>query len=183
MTRHLVLLVAVLAPLLSPSRTEAAPADQACQIATAPAFGFADATTLGCATGEAFTTGAADQAFEHGRMLWLEEWMSIVVMSEGSSYTAYDDLYTPDQPESLGLDPPDPALLEPRAGFGKVWRTLGGADAPIGWATAPEERYPATVQYFEHGAAIQRADGSSYILDILNHERGQWAQLVQEPGQ
>ena len=136
---------------------------------------------LGCATSEPFSTAAAEQPFEHGTMLWLQEWGSITVFKEGGSYESHEDLFSAGEPESMGLTPPSAELLEPKQGFGAVWRKLGGATAPVGWASAPEASYVATVQYFERGAVIQRADGTVYLLTIFNHARGQWRE-EQETG-
>jgi hypothetical protein len=153
----------------------AMPASAQCKMA--PATAFAQATTganLGCATSEPFTTAAAEQPFERGTMLWLQEWGSITVFKEGGAYESHEDLFSPGEPESMNLTPPSAELQEPKQGFGAVWRKLGGETAAVGWASAPESSYVATVQYFERGAAIQRGDGGFYVLAIFNHARGQW---------
>ena len=154
----------------------AAPAGAQCKMTTSPTFvQETSGANLGCATSEPFTTAASEQPFERGAMLWLQEWGSITVFKEGGQYESVDDLFSPGEPESAGLTPSAPDLQEPKQGFGAVWRKLGAATGPIGWASAPEESYVATVQYFERGAVIQRADGSAYLLSIFNHARGQWS--------
>jgi hypothetical protein len=155
----------------------AAPMPQSCPIATSPGLIQAAGANLGCATSAPFTTNVADQQFEHGRMLWVEEWASISVLYDGgdSHYDAYDDLFSPDKTQPAPLTMPDSPLIEPRQGFGKIWRELGGPTGALGWATADEQSYSATIQYFERGATIQRPDSSAYALLTLNHTRGTWA--------
>lgn len=171
----LVLTLGLLVGLLPPTSADAAPGAQRCNIPTDAAFSLVAGANLGCATGAAFKSGASEQEFENGQMLWLEEWVMIVVMVRGAPYDAYDDLFYPGDPESADLTPPADGLLEPRQGFGEVWRKIGGPDAAIGWAVGPEQSYASTVQYFEKGAAIQRADGTVFILEMENHARGTWA--------
>jgi uncharacterized protein with LGFP repeats len=151
------------------------PAGAQCKMATAPAFAQATAgANLGCATSESFGSPASEQAFEHGTMLWLAEWGTITVFEEGGAYEAHDDLFDPRDPPPATMAPTSPELLEPLQGFGKIWRKVGGPTAKLGWASAPEQSYIATVQYFERGAVIQRADGAAYTLAIFNHARGSW---------
>jgi hypothetical protein len=165
-----------LALLAMPAQVDASPAAQGCQMATLPAFGAqATALNLGCATSQPFQSAASVQPFEHGEMLWLQEWVTISVLAEDGTYASYDDLHRPERIDPPGLTPPAPDLSEPLQGFGEIWHKLGGPTAPIGWATAPEQSYVATVQYFERGAVIRRPDGTILGLAIFNQARGQWA--------
>jgi hypothetical protein len=162
----LVMLVAVTTPA----------ADAQCTMVTLPAFSAAaSSANLGCATSEPFMSAAAEQPFQHGTMLWLHEWGSISVLQHGGAYESHEDQFNAGEIESAGLVPPSAELQEPKQGFGAIWRKLGAASAPVGWATATETSYVATVQYMQRGAIIQRADGTVYTLTIFNHTRGQWA--------
>ena len=154
--------------------TSASPSSQSCPIAALPGLSQVAGANLGCATSEPFTTTAVDQQFEHGRMVWVEEWGSVSVLHLDATYDAYNDYFDPEIAEPAPLSPPSPALLEPRTGFGKVWRALGGPAAPTGWATDLEASYPATMQYFQRGAAIQRPDSTAYALLTHNQKRGTW---------
>jgi hypothetical protein len=168
----------VVALVVTAVPAQAAPGDQQCRVASLAALQQAPgAANLGCATSAPFTTAASTQPFEHGRMLWLQEWGSITVFLDGGSYESHTDQFSAGEPELMGLVPPSAELLEPKQGFGEVWRKLGGPTAPVGWASAGEESYVATVQYFERGAVIQRGDGDLYILAIFNHARGQWTKI------
>jgi hypothetical protein len=157
-------------------QASAAPMSQACPIRTLPGFSQAAGANLGCATSEPFSTIVAEQVFEHGRMLWVEEWASISVLYDGADrhYDAFDDLFSPDQVQPAPLTMPDSTFIEPRQGFGKIWRQLGGPTSALGWGASEEQSYPATIQYFQRGVAIQRPDSTVYALLTLNHTRGTW---------
>src|SRR5882724_5996887 len=83
----------------------AVPGSQGCPIATLPGFSQAAVVNLGCATSEPFTTDVAEQAFEHGQMLWVAEWGTISVLwaDADGRYDAYDDLFDPEKPEPAAL--------------------------------------------------------------------------------
>ena len=130
---------------------------------------------IGCMVGAPFSTPGSEQPFENGTMLWLREWGSVTILNAGGTYEAYNDQYSVDKPEALGLTPPLPGLLEPRQGFGAIWRKIGGPTAQLGWAIGPETSYVASVQYFERGAVILRGDLGIYVLAIFNHTRGTWS--------
>jgi uncharacterized protein with LGFP repeats len=180
--RLLVLAVTGLLAMLIVPTVAAAPANQACRIVAGPTFTeAADGGNLGCAASLPFTTAAAEQPFEHGTMLWLQEWGSVTVLHADGTYEGHNDQFSAGEIEVLGLVPPAPELLEPRQGFGEIWRKIGGPAAALGWATAPESSYVATVQYFERGAMIQRGQLGMYALSIFNHTRGQWTGSTQSP--
>src|SRR4051812_38510754 len=129
----LVLFFSVVAPSHAMQVTLACPVGESSPLTTAAAL-----LDLGCPTSVPFTTAASEQRFEHGSMMWLQEWGIISVLREDGGYGGYDDLYGPDKPESAGLTPPRDDLQEPVQGFGEIWRKLGGPDAGIGWASASE---------------------------------------------
>ncbi len=55
--------------------------------------------------------------------------------------------------ETLGLNPP-PGRLEPKRGFGKVWREKPGVREALGWATNPDRGDRATMQLFDQGVMV-----------------------------
>ncbi|TMC54079.1 MAG: hypothetical protein E6J26_08560 [Chloroflexi bacterium] len=80
------------------------------------------------------------------------------------------DTWSEGQPEGGFVTPP-PNRLEPRRGFGKVWREqLGGATAKIGFATAAEQGLSGQVQNFEQGLALH--DARDIVRVLLNN--GKW---------
>ena len=74
-------------------------------------------------------------------------------------------------PDGVGLNPPE-GLVEPRRGFGYLWRThLGGAEGPLGWALDKEYGFDNTgqAQEFERGLMFKGSGGKVYAL--LNNGR------------
>lgn len=177
--RCVVSFAVLLALALPLPAVQAAPLEQVCPptsgLAAAPGFvAVATAASLGCERSEPFPTAVAVQAFEHGTMIWVQEWGSIQVLLEDGSYAAYDDLYSPDKPASMGLVAPA-GRIEPVAGFGLAWQKAGGPGSTVGWATAPEESFIGTLQYFDSGAVLQAGAGTPYAFAVVNHTRGQWS--------
>jgi hypothetical protein len=57
-------------------------------------------------------------------------------------------------PDGVGLNPP-PGRLEPKRGFGWLWRThLGGFQGPLGWALEAETGFCVVLQPFDFGLAF-----------------------------
>jgi hypothetical protein len=128
--------------------------------------------TLGYATDAMQELWSATQPFERGRMIWVDhlEEDTVYVLTygtdeNGGTWQAYVDTFREGDLESSGLTPPK-ERLEPIRGFGKVWREeLGGPNARIGWALAPEQGYVGEVQPFEHGLMLwDPLDGTTYVL-------------------
>ncbi|MFQ6016508.1 MAG: CHAT domain-containing protein, partial [Anaerolineae bacterium] len=91
---------------------------------------------LRCPIAPGRTVMMAEQFFEGGLMYWVEDVRRIYVLnSRERTWDIFQDTFVEGvDPEWVGLSPP-PGLLEPKRGFGKVWREeLGGADSAIGWA-------------------------------------------------
>jgi hypothetical protein len=98
-----------------------------------------------CPEAAAITTWAAEEPFEHGWMLWLENGPGssrlIVVFYEDGSYAKYPDTFVEGEPESDPSFVPPPGLYQPIRGFGKLWRTHPEVRDRLGWATAPEQGF------------------------------------------
>jgi hypothetical protein len=99
-----------------------------------------------CPEGSAVTSNAAEQYFESGRMIWLENEKRIyVLLNDGGLYT-YADTWTADQPDGdPGIKPPA-GRYQPVRGFGKVWNADPYIRSRLGWAMAPEQGYQAQRQ-------------------------------------
>lgn len=114
---------------------------------------------------------AAEQSFEQGRMIWVQQQDSIYVIYNDGSWERYADAFEEGMAESdPAISPPD-GKLQPMRGFGKVWREQPQVRERIGWALAPEA--PADVQLhpFERGSMI-RLGGTVYAL--VGEGRGTW---------
>ncbi len=121
-------------------------------------------SALGCPTDDARDTFVAVQPFQHGTMIFRGDSRQIYALMQDGSYRAFNDTWNSDQPEGGFVTPP-PNLLEPKRGFGKVWREqLGGAGAAIGFATADEQGMTGQVQNFERGLALHDERGNVRVL-------------------
>lgn len=91
-------------------------------------------------------TWAAEQPFENGRMVWLEEvrgetfvtQRQILVFYNDGKYEQYQDTWMDGQPESDPSIVPPSGLHQPIRGFGKLWRETPDVQNKLGWATEPE---------------------------------------------
>jgi len=116
---------------------------------------------------------AAEQPFEHGRMIWVERLDSIYVIFDDGSWARFNDAFEEGMAES------DPAIvapggkLQPMRGFGKVWREQSAVREQIGWALAPEKPDEVQLHPFERGSML-RLGGAVYAL--VGEVRGAWLQ-------
>jgi len=108
---------------------------------------------------------AGEQRFQYGAMFWREDLWKIYVVHNAGSWAVYDDTYTDDQPETDPTLVPPPGLIQPKRGFGKVWREqLGGPNSIIGWATEIEGEIAGHFQRFEGGLMLSNRDGTLLVL-------------------
>lgn len=103
-----------------------------------------------CPAYEASTTWAAEEPFERGRMIWLQEvrvgsavyQRVILVLYNDGRFEKYADTFVEGvDPESDPTIVPPAGLYQPIRGFGKLWRTNPSVRARLGWATAPEQGF------------------------------------------
>ena len=137
-------------------------------------------TPLGCPQQEAESLMLAEQQFEHGAMIWDSDTRQIYVMENGNRWQVFADTWTPEQPEiDPGLVPPADRI-QPKRGFGRVWREqLGGTEAGIGWAITEERPVDGWRQRFDYGMLFWTAppQGTAYLL----YEGGNW-EAIPVPG-
>ncbi|HFD38987.1 MAG TPA: serine/threonine protein kinase [Anaerolineae bacterium] len=113
----------------------------------------------------------AEQAFEYGHMFWRQDNdRAYVVYESGSRSGTYE---SPNITWQEGVDPeyscaasPPPGKVQPKRGFGKVWCSLGGPSAAIGWGLGEEAGFWAgrgdpMVQDFERGFIFRDSDGTT----------------------
>jgi hypothetical protein len=107
-----------------------------------------------------------EEVFEHGRMFWISHnrqiWVMVdnpAVMANGGDWYCYNDTFQDGEPETdPSLVPPDD-LIQPKRGFGKVWRTVPGLRDSLGWGTTPEFDLLSNYTYIA-GGYVQ--DGQYY---------------------
>ena len=130
----------------------------ACVLQPVGEFREAWSSEIGCPEDEEKVIWCAWQEFERGYMLWRIDTGKIYVLSlegaEGGSWQEYNDPWEEGKYPS-DIDPdiiPPPGLVQPKRGFGLLWREqLGGPKSDIGWALMEEEGLCAVVQPFEKG--------------------------------
>lgn len=171
-------------PTVPPTATPTSP-PSATPTATPPAGDGADSGDSGSSGDDAGTAGTpfvasatpegfptptvaeltvAEQVFENGRMVWVEPvgliW--VLVASEDDpnqgDWFCYTDTFVDGDAEiDPEIVPPDD-LLQPRRGFGKVWRTVPGVREQLGWAVTPEFGFVSPYTYVPGGTL----DGDQY---------------------
>jgi len=150
---------------------------QACVSSDAsPLSAVAAENDLGCPIGSPYLTQGTQQPFQGGEMLWRADMGQVYVLLP-DRWISYADEYRPGDPEPEPLGAPEPGLLEPRLGFGKIWRALGGPTTPLGWATAEEQGFQAAAQDYQNGTVLQTGltrPGSAAPLLYAIHADGDW---------
>jgi len=134
----------------------------ACALEPVGEFREAWTSEIGCPEDEEKVIWCAWQEFEHGYMFWRIDTGKIYVLSiegaDGGSWQEYDDPWEEDKYPS-DIDPdiiPPPGLVQPKRGFGLIWREqLDGPRSDIGWALMEEEGLCAVVQPFEKGSMFR----------------------------
>ncbi len=99
-----------------------------------------------CPAGPALTSGAAEQYFENGRMIWVESEKRIYVLLNDSGLYTYADTWIAGQPDGDPSLTPPPGRYKPVRGFGKVWSADPYIRSRLGWAMAQEQGYQAQLQ-------------------------------------
>jgi len=125
---------------------------------------------LECPAAAPQTSPAAEQRFEHGRMIWLESQRRIYVLwgdgqppapgAPPDGFLVFDDTWQSGEPESDPTIIPPSGLYQPRRGFGKVWRSWPEVRAGLGWAIAPEQAFDGVYQRGWKTCLLQNHDGS-----------------------
>lgn len=116
-----------------------------------------------CPAENAVTSEAAFQRFEYGTMLWTAGDDNILVMFDSQGDVRWiesPDAYVAGMPErdNAWAEPQPPQTVQPRFGFGVLWRTDSALRQRIGWASQKWE--------FVYDAGKQVAvDGTIYIND------------------
>jgi hypothetical protein len=113
--------------------------------------------------------------FEHGFMFWFSGkngptiWVLFRDAQGGNSgeWQAFTDTWQEGQPETdPSIVPPDAAHIQPKRGFGKLWRTEPGLRDALGWASTPEYELTTTYTYQPNG---YRNDKGEWIAQPGDH--------------
>ncbi len=128
----------------------------------------------------------AAQPFEHGLMLWADQWTSggpaiLALINGGVSgrgeWQEWPDQWVAGMPESDPTLTPPPGLFEPRRGFGKLWREQVALRDKLGWATAPEAALPGGLWQWDALAKYNSVyiTGPGGLVYVLGPEHASWA--------
>jgi hypothetical protein len=79
----------------------------------------------------------AVQSFEHGAMIYRSDTGQIYVLGDNKTFKVYPDTWKDTEAETAGLTPPT-GMIEPKRGFGKLWRANKDVMQMLGWARTPE---------------------------------------------
>jgi len=118
---------------------------------------FFTTTSLFCPNEPAQSSWAAEQVFEGGRMLWLEQGSLVdaqykgqslifVLYTSGNSWELYVATWTPTEPDSDPSIVPPQGLYQPIRGFGKIWRNNPQIQKRLGWALVNERGFETLYQ-------------------------------------
>lgn len=149
-----------------------------------------------CPVDEAVTSAAAEQHFEHGRMIWLgtpqhplfTNLPTILVIYDTSEYPqqpwqSYFDHWTPDLPVDDPTIIPPEGLYQPVRGFGQVWRFNPEVRERLGWAITPELSYTATLQSVpyepENSVFLSLSDGLVLWLGRASYDGSTYWQWLE----
>ena len=154
---------------------------------TCPDDWFFSPTPDICPQDAALISRGAEQAFEQGVMVWVEENDSIYVLFDDSGFTTRWNRYTDEWNEGDPID--DPSIIPPAGfyqpvrGFGLVWREQPNVRDRLGWALAPEAEFETAVQhtsYPKYNHTYLRAwDGDVWWLWP---ERSGWEKIIVDDG-
>jgi hypothetical protein len=135
------------------------------------------AQLVGCPQGSVTTTPTVWQRYERGVMIYEQSTSSIYVLTVADKrFRRFPDTWVEGVDPDSGGEAPPPGLIEPRRGFGKVWRSNPDVRAALGWAITDEKLDASSYQRFDRGWAYYLPQNNYTIVmnyDPVN-ENGNW---------
>lgn len=136
-----------------------------------------------CPQDAVLVSPGAEQAFEHGWMIWVGEEDRIYVLYNDETFSpkwqAFQDEWNEGDPIDDPSITPPPGFYQPVRGFGLVWREQPNVRDRLGWALAPEAAYTTQVQrtsYYKYNHTYIRAyDGNVWHLEP---EHSGWEKIM-----
>lgn len=132
---------------------------------------FANIAPPSCPEAEETQTEVAFQQFQYGYMLWTQSDDMIYVMHQTTAdpmIETFLDPYVEGEPERDHSwdEPQPPQTIQPRFGFGAVWREQDELRRRIGWAIQGwESVYTGRLQVAVDGTIyIEEASGGVFVL-------------------
>lgn len=110
---------------------------------------------------------ASYQPFENGAMFYRDDFKEVTVLYENGTAEYFPQARYRDLAENTALFPPE-GLFSPLGRFGQVWASSQEIQDELGWATALEQSYQASVERVSDPGGIsfriQLPDGRTIIL-------------------
>jgi hypothetical protein len=135
------------------------------------------AQLVGCPQGGVTTTTTVWQKYERGVMIYEQSTSSIYVLTVADNrFRRFPDTWVEGVDPDAGGEAPPPNLIEPRRGFGKVWRSNPDVRAALGWAITGERLDTSSYQRFDRGWAFYLPQNNYTIVmsyDTIN-QNGNW---------
>lgn len=132
--------------------------------------------TPACPSRAAEPWPAAVENFEHGRMIWIQKTRSIFAFytdgPRAGQYSAFYDAWEEGQPERDPAIAPPAGRVQPKRGFGKVWRERGLVDS-LGWALDEERGYTANTQSGRYAL--------TQSIEFITDQDGAIIELITDP--
>lgn len=138
-------------------------------------------------------SGAAEQHFEGGTMIWIKErftdWVEqegwIIVLYDDERFTTrwqvYEDEWDEGEPDRDPTLVPPPDRYQPVRGFGLVWRQYSQVRSRLGWAIDEETAFRTTIQrttrYKYNSVYLRALDGNVWHLEP---ELSDWEKIIVE---
>jgi hypothetical protein len=119
-------------------------------------------------------TVAAYQAFQRGYMIWLQSNDTIYVLFQNGTWEQFADLFNEGMMETdLGITAPD-GLVQPRRGFGLIWRQHRHVRDALGWGLHIETGYIAQHSYSSATGErlLNSPENQRFILDRSGYWTG-----------
>jgi len=119
----------------------------------------------------------AEQAFQKGRMYWLQPidqiWVLVETADGVGTWTVHQDTFEEGMVEfDSSITPPAPNLYQPERGFGGLWRENDEVRDALGWALEPEFGYVANYEYQPGGEFVDGVWESAPGYHLLTNQYG-----------
>ncbi len=126
-----------------------------CDTASAPGVGPGGVRLV-----SSTSSWAAYEPFERGFMIWRQDTQVVYVFTDnsGTTYQTVDVATYQNWPSPTTVSLPRDGLVVPVNAFGKVWQEMVGGTyfySSIGWATAPERGYNATINRYSNDCYVK----------------------------
>ncbi len=147
-------------PTTTPIAPTVTPTVPSCAIT--PILGFGEVwntypdvrSRLGCPTQLEINTWSAEQTFISGYMFWRSDLRLIYAVYNNGTWESFvDTWYEGDTEWDPTIIPPS-GYIQPKRGFGKVWRDQAGVRDKLSWATTEERGLNASWQGYDGGLML-----------------------------